>query len=91
MADIKPHFHGHRKRLRERFMANDGDGMPDYEILELLLAMAIPRAPQAWKPRKRASTRASPGSTQAQLLRATGTTAAVGRFSPAPVMIVGPA
>ena len=44
MADIKPHFHGHRKRLRERFMANDGDGMPDYEILELLLALAIPRA-----------------------------------------------
>jgi len=44
MPDKKPHFHGHRQRLRERFMATAGDGMPDYEILELLLAMAIPRA-----------------------------------------------
>jgi DNA repair protein RadC len=44
MQDNKPHFHGHRRRLRERFMANGGDGMPDYEILELLLALAIPRA-----------------------------------------------
>jgi DNA repair protein RadC len=43
MSDNKPHFHGHRQRLRERFMANGGDGMPDYEILELLLALAIPR------------------------------------------------
>ena len=40
----KPHYHGHRQRLRERFMATDGDGMPDYEILELLLSQAIPRA-----------------------------------------------
>jgi len=43
-TDNKPHFHGHRQRLRERFMANGGEGMPDYEILELLLALAIPRA-----------------------------------------------
>ena len=42
-ASDKPHYHGHRDRLRERFMANDGDGMPDYELLELLLALAIPR------------------------------------------------
>jgi len=39
----KPHFHGHRQRLRDRFMATGGDGMPDYEILELLLSIAIPR------------------------------------------------
>lgn len=40
----KPHYLGHRQRLRERFMATGGDGMPDYEILELLLSQAIPRA-----------------------------------------------
>ena len=40
----KPHYHGHRQRLRERFMATDGEGMPDYEMLELLLAIAIPRS-----------------------------------------------
>ena len=41
--DAKPHYHGHRQRLRARFMATGGDGMPDYELLELLLALAIPR------------------------------------------------
>lgn len=39
----RPHFHGHRQRLRERFLATGGDGMPDYEFLEMLLAQAIPR------------------------------------------------
>lgn len=39
----RPHYHGHRRRLRERFLATGGDGMPDYELLELLLAQAIPR------------------------------------------------
>lgn len=39
----KPHYLGHRDRLRERFIATGGDGMPDYEILELLLYQAIPR------------------------------------------------
>ncbi|MDA0663799.1 MAG: DNA repair protein RadC [Proteobacteria bacterium] len=39
----KPHYHGHRERLRQRFAETDGNGMPDYEILELLLALAIPR------------------------------------------------
>jgi DNA repair protein RadC len=39
----KPHFHGHRQRLRERFMAGGGDALPDYELLELVLAQAIPR------------------------------------------------
>ncbi len=42
-APPKPHYHGHRQRLRERFLATDGEGMPDYELLELLLAAAIPR------------------------------------------------
>lgn len=38
-----PHYTGHRQRLRQRFVATGGDGMPDYEILELLLSQAIPR------------------------------------------------
>ncbi len=42
-ASNRPHYHGHRQRLRERFRATGGDGMPDYELLELLLAQAIPR------------------------------------------------
>lgn len=38
----KPHYTGHRDRLRERFL-NAPDSLPDYELLELLLFMAIPR------------------------------------------------
>jgi DNA repair protein RadC len=34
---------GHRDRLRERFLAGGSDALPDYELLELLLFMAIPR------------------------------------------------
>lgn len=40
---VKPHYHGHRQRLRERFMATGGEGMPDYELLEMVLFIAIPR------------------------------------------------
>ena len=36
-ADEKPHFHGHRARLRARFLDSGGAGIPDYEILELIL------------------------------------------------------
>lgn len=39
----KPHYFGHRQRLRERFLATGGEGMPDYEFLELLLGQAIRR------------------------------------------------
>jgi DNA repair protein RadC len=39
----KPHFYGHRDRLRERFTADFGVTMPDYELLELLLFQIIPR------------------------------------------------
>ncbi len=38
----EPHYVGHRERLRDRFIANP-DALPDYEVLELLLATAIPR------------------------------------------------
>jgi DNA repair protein RadC len=34
---------GHRERLRQRFRADDGAAMPDYELLELLLFGALPR------------------------------------------------
>ena len=38
-----PSYHGHRERLRTRFMQGGADAMPDYELLELLLFRAIPR------------------------------------------------
>ncbi len=38
-----PHFVGHRERLKERFRDGGGDGLRDYELLELLLFQAIPR------------------------------------------------
>lgn len=34
---------GHRKRLRARFLASAGKGMPDYELLELILMGAVAR------------------------------------------------
>lgn len=39
----KDHRHGHRARLRARFLESGGAGMPDYELLELILMLAIPR------------------------------------------------
>ena len=39
----KDHRHGHRARLRERFLTGGPEGMPDYELLELILFLAIPR------------------------------------------------
>lgn len=38
-----PHFLGHRTRLRSRFQQTLGKGLADYELLELLLFLAIPR------------------------------------------------
>ena len=39
----KPHYHGHRQRLRDRFLSDMGENLPDYELLELLLFYSIPR------------------------------------------------
>jgi DNA repair protein RadC len=39
----QPHYAGHRARLRERLAMTRGEGLHDYEALELLLAHAIPR------------------------------------------------
>ncbi len=38
-----PHFHGHRQRLRERFLEGGTDALADYELLELVLFRANPR------------------------------------------------
>jgi DNA repair protein RadC len=42
MKSEKPHYYGHRKRLREKFIKNGFDGFADYEIVELLLTLLIP-------------------------------------------------
>lgn len=39
----KPHYHGHRNRLRKRFLNGGADALADYELLELLLYLAIPQ------------------------------------------------
>lgn len=44
MSNEGPHFHGHRQRLRERFLRSGLDGLSDYEVVELLLTLAIPRS-----------------------------------------------
>jgi DNA repair protein RadC len=44
MSDETPHYHGHRERLRDRFLKSGLDGFADYEVIELLLTLAIPRS-----------------------------------------------
>jgi DNA repair protein RadC len=39
----KPHYLGHRERLRERFLASGGEALADYELLELVLHLILPR------------------------------------------------
>ncbi len=46
MADDEPAAsdnHGHRARLRGRLLAGGGDALLDHELIEYLLALAIPR------------------------------------------------
>src|SRR5712691_4487416 len=43
MRDSSP-IEGHRKRLRQRFVKSGLDGFADYEVVELLLTLAIPRS-----------------------------------------------
>jgi len=38
-----PHYVGHRKRLKEKFLNNASSAFSDYELLELLLFQATPR------------------------------------------------
>ncbi len=37
------HYHGHRDRLRDRFVEGGAGALRDYELLELILFQAIPR------------------------------------------------
>ncbi|OEU71015.1 MAG: hypothetical protein BA863_07440 [Desulfovibrio sp. S3730MH75] len=38
----KPHYHGHRQRLKERLCSNS-QNLADYEVLELMLGQVLPR------------------------------------------------
>lgn len=40
----RPHYHGHRRRLRERFLKSGLAGFAEHEVIELLLTLAIPRS-----------------------------------------------
>jgi DNA repair protein RadC len=44
MSDQTPHYFGHRQRLRDRFSKSGLNGFADYEVVELLLTLAIPRS-----------------------------------------------
>jgi DNA repair protein RadC len=41
-ADKDPHYLGHRKRLKQRFLA-DPEKLPDYELIEIMLYYVYPR------------------------------------------------
>ena len=40
---VKPHYLGHRKRIRGRFMKHGIESLQDYEVVELLLTFSIPQ------------------------------------------------
>ncbi|MBC6402832.1 MAG: DNA repair protein RadC [Hyphomonadaceae bacterium] len=42
-AGQKPHYHGHRDRLRARFTEGGVEALADYELLEIYLFNSIPR------------------------------------------------
>ncbi len=42
LSTMKQHA-GHRQRIREKLLSSKPDLVPDYEILEILLCMALPR------------------------------------------------
>lgn len=44
MAKTEPHYHGHRNRLRERFLKSGFAGFAEHEVVELMLTLAIPRS-----------------------------------------------
>ena len=39
----KPHYLGHRQRLRQRFLKSGFTGMSEHEVVEILLTLALPR------------------------------------------------
>ena len=77
MADKakKPHYHGHRQRLRERFLKGGPDSLPDYELLELMLYGALRQGdvkPLAKRLIEQFSSLAGVLSAEAKALRAAG-------------------
>ena len=42
LAEAAPHYHGHRDRLRQRFLEGGSSAVAEYELLELILFRAIP-------------------------------------------------
>jgi DNA repair protein RadC len=42
-SDTRPHYYGHRERLRQRLIAAGADNLPDYELLEVILFASNPR------------------------------------------------
>ena len=40
---VKPHYIGHKSRLRKRFLSHDPSALPDYELMEMLLSIIQPR------------------------------------------------
>ncbi len=43
LAAARPHYWGHRERLRQRFRDAGADALSDYELLEILLFRALPQ------------------------------------------------
>jgi DNA repair protein RadC len=43
IADDKPHYYGHRERLRQRLKDAGANNLPDYELLEVILFASNPR------------------------------------------------
>src|SRR5689334_10178120 len=43
LSETRPHYFGHRERLRGRFREAGSDAVSDYELLELVLFRAIPQ------------------------------------------------
>jgi DNA repair protein RadC len=43
MSEEAAHYHGHRERLRQRFLEAGAESLADYELIELILFRAIPR------------------------------------------------
>jgi len=44
MNERERNYRGHRQRLRDRFLRSGLAGFADYEVVELLLTLAVPRA-----------------------------------------------
>ncbi len=43
LSDATPHFHGHFERARERLALTGPEALQDYELLELVLHIVLPR------------------------------------------------